>query len=153
MFDAGPLLLLGLAAVTLPGSLIVGLLGYSRRERDRRALWLPGLHLLFLLLWGGFCYQTFFLNEPLIFACQSGNVDEVRNLLWRGADPNATWEDGRTALEFAQDGGHTEVVRALVEASYLSRFFVFVLVVGVTAACFCYWTLKRPRPASEPPTG
>lgn len=153
MFDAGPLLLWGLAAVTLPGSFIVGLLGYRRRERNRRALWLPGLHVTFLLVWGGFCYQTFFLNEPLVIASQNGDIDQVRSLLGRGADPNATWEDGRSALELAQEGGHSDVVRALVEASFLSRFLVFVVIVGITAVCFCYWTLKQPRSSSEPPIG
>lgn len=49
----------------------------------------------------------------LMFAAAEGQVDVVRTLLEHGADPSLEDEDGETALDFARDNGHTEVVQLL----------------------------------------
>lgn len=54
--------------------------------------------------------------SALMFASAEGRVDVVQMLLDNGADPSFTDTDGDTALTFAKDNGHTEVVRLLEEA-------------------------------------
>jgi ankyrin repeat protein len=51
----------------------------------------------------------------LLEASAEGEIDEVRKLLERDADPNLADENGRTALMKASERGHLEVVRMLLE--------------------------------------
>lgn len=47
--------------------------------------------------------------SALMFASAEGNNDVVKILLEHGADINLKDKDGETALDFAQNNGHTEV--------------------------------------------
>eukprot|EP00242_Pyramimonas_sp_CCMP2087_P001271 CAMPEP_0198227982 /NCGR_PEP_ID=MMETSP1445-20131203/111440_1 /TAXON_ID=36898 /ORGANISM="Pyramimonas sp., Strain CCMP2087" /LENGTH=101 /DNA_ID=CAMNT_0043908201 /DNA_START=12 /DNA_END=313 /DNA_ORIENTATION=+ len=51
----------------------------------------------------------------LMGAAQGGHTEVVRELLHKGADANATDDDGETALMRAAWKGHTEVVRELLQ--------------------------------------
>lgn len=51
--------------------------------------------------------------SALMFAAAEGHVDVVRTLLAHGANPSLEDEDGETALDFARDSGHTQVVKLL----------------------------------------
>ncbi|HEX8557218.1 MAG TPA: ankyrin repeat domain-containing protein [Pyrinomonadaceae bacterium] len=55
------------------------------------------------------------LNEQLYEAARRGDIAEVRAALDRGADVNARFRYGATALFKAAERGHTEVVRLLIE--------------------------------------
>lgn len=50
---------------------------------------------------------------PLMTAAAEGNVDVVHLLLAAGADANVEDKDGDTALSFARQNGHAEVVALL----------------------------------------
>ena len=52
--------------------------------------------------------------EELFAAARRGDVKAVESLLDAGVDPNARTAYGVTALHFAADGGHTEVVKVLL---------------------------------------
>ena len=54
-------------------------------------------------------------GDELRRAASAGDVAKVRALLDAGADPNAGNRYGATALSFACDKGHTEVVKLLLE--------------------------------------
>jgi outer membrane protein assembly factor BamB len=54
-------------------------------------------------------------TEELMTAARKGDVVAVKKLLDAGADVNAATEYGATALHFAADKGHLDVVRLLVE--------------------------------------
>ena len=55
------------------------------------------------------------VDSDLLRAVQEGNSMEVRALLEKGADANATSkEDGWTALMLAAKGGHVEIVQELL---------------------------------------
>ncbi len=55
------------------------------------------------------------VDSDLLRAVQVGNSTEVRALLEKGADANATREDdGWTALMLAAKGGHLEIVETLL---------------------------------------
>ena len=51
-----------------------------------------------------------------MLAARSGNIDAVKELLARGANPNARERLGQTALMWAAAEGHTDVVRLLMDA-------------------------------------
>lgn len=55
-------------------------------------------------------------DDVLVDAAMRGDAAEVRSLLEDGADPNAARGDGMTALHWAGERGHVEVVRTLVAA-------------------------------------
>jgi ankyrin repeat protein len=55
------------------------------------------------------------LNEQLYEAARKGDAAEVRALLDKGADVNAKYRYGATALFKAAERGHTEVVKLLIE--------------------------------------
>ena len=61
------------------------------------------------------------LEEGLRIAAERGKLNLVRNLLRGGADPNDTDEYGWTPLHRACEGGHVEVVRALVSDAWNKR--------------------------------
>ncbi|MBB6098865.1 hypothetical protein HNR42_002300 [Deinobacterium chartae] len=56
------------------------------------------------------------LGEQLVAAAAGGRLEQVRDLLRRGAPVNAAGADGRTALTAAALGDHVAVARALIEA-------------------------------------
>ncbi len=55
------------------------------------------------------------LNEALWVAARRGDAQAVKDLLAKGADVNAKFRYGATALSYAADRGHLEVVRVLLE--------------------------------------
>ncbi|GAA1426748.1 ankyrin repeat domain-containing protein [Streptomyces thermospinosisporus] len=57
-------------------------------------------------------------GTPLCAAACWGHIGAVRELLAHGADPDLREDQGtgRTALEWAREGGHTETVELLVTA-------------------------------------
>src|SRR3712207_2495053 len=55
------------------------------------------------------------VNEKLWEAARSGDAAAVRALLERGADVNARFRYGQTALFKAAERGHVEVVKLLLE--------------------------------------
>ncbi|HEX8338542.1 MAG TPA: ankyrin repeat domain-containing protein [Pyrinomonadaceae bacterium] len=55
------------------------------------------------------------LNEQLYEAARRGDAAEVKAVLDRGADVNAKFRYGATALFKAAERGHTEVVKLLIE--------------------------------------
>jgi len=55
------------------------------------------------------------LDSELIEAVEEGDVERVRGLLERGADPDARDEDGRTPLYIAAANGSVEVARLLLK--------------------------------------
>src|SRR5262245_34545902 len=54
-------------------------------------------------------------NDDLIVAARKSNVEAVKELLAKGADPNAKTQYGATPLFFACDRGNLEIVKMLVE--------------------------------------
>ena len=50
---------------------------------------------------------------PLMYAAAEGNREVVKLLLEHGANPRAEDADGETALDFAENNGHTETVTLL----------------------------------------
>lgn len=55
------------------------------------------------------------LNDKLYEATRTGNLAEVKSLLDQGADVNAKFRYGTTALFKAAERGHTDVVKLLLE--------------------------------------
>jgi ankyrin repeat protein len=56
------------------------------------------------------------LDDELVDAVFLSDVDDVRALLQRGADPDARDEEHQTLLATATQDGHRELVRVLLEA-------------------------------------
>ena len=54
----------------------------------------------------------------LILAAKEGQTTTVSILLARGADPALQGRDGRTAVDWAQDNGHHEIVRILARGQH-----------------------------------
>lgn len=54
-------------------------------------------------------------TDDLMAAARKGDAAAVRKLLDAGADPKAATEYGATALHFAADKGHLDVVKLLIE--------------------------------------
>ena len=50
-----------------------------------------------------------------MYAANAGQDEVVRTLLAHGADPNAKDKQSSTPLMFAAQGGHTQMVRMLLE--------------------------------------
>ena len=56
------------------------------------------------------------INRRLINAAGFGLCEEVKKLLERGADPNAKDEKRKSALDYAKEKEHSEVVQILKES-------------------------------------
>ena len=76
----------------------------------------------FRILASLFCVSLFWtivyaqnVNDELIAAARKSNAEAVRELLAKGADPNAKTPYGATPLFFACDRGSLEIVKMLVE--------------------------------------
>ena len=54
-------------------------------------------------------------DTPLVWASEMGNVEVIRLLLAKGADPNAEEYDGWTALHWAGANGHSDVAEVLLD--------------------------------------
>ena len=63
----------------------------------------------------GFGVEQRYRFTPFLFAIWRNEPDIALRMLRAGADPNARFPDGDTALIAAADEGMTELVRALVE--------------------------------------
>jgi ankyrin repeat protein len=83
------------------------------------------------------------LNDQLFAAARAGDTAAVKALLDRGADVNAKFRYGTTALFKAAEKGHTEVVRLLLErgadANIKDTFY------GATAMT---WALSNKHPGA-----
>jgi ankyrin repeat protein len=55
----------------------------------------------------------------LVYWASLGDVDQVKELLIDGEDPNQTDDDGYSALQAAAENDHLEVVKLLVEKGAL----------------------------------
>jgi ankyrin repeat protein len=53
-------------------------------------------------------------SDDFIYAANRGDAAAVQTLLSKGADVNAKWSGGKTALMFASLNGHREVVQMLL---------------------------------------
>jgi uncharacterized protein len=115
--DFGGFILFGLLAFGLVvGSLRLVVLFMRRspvRWRDFRRC-LGGV--VILVLFGRYLYQVYWLDEQLFIAAAQGSAARVEALLSAGASPDATWEDGRSAIEEARRSGHKDVVAILENA-------------------------------------
>jgi len=49
-------------------------------------------------------------------AALNGDLEKVKEMIGKGADPNDMDQDGRTALMYASFNGHTEIARQLLDA-------------------------------------
>ncbi len=115
--DFGGFLLWGLVALAFLCYFFVIVLGMFKGDPQRRdhviALFAMGT---FLLLFGGYLYRVYFLNEPLAIAAAEGNITAVRSLLSRGGSPDAEGVDGiSTALVDASAGGYSQIVQLLID--------------------------------------
>jgi ankyrin repeat protein len=52
-------------------------------------------------------------HSPLLEAAANGSLDIVKILLAHGADPQAKTDEGKSALDFAEQAGHTELATYL----------------------------------------
>ncbi|AMV40012.1 ankyrin repeat domain-containing protein [Planctomyces sp. SH-PL62] len=115
--EFGGFILLGaLAAAVIGGGLglIVAFVDRSPRRRKWLCIWLCGAILLAAL--GKHLRQAFWLDEPLLIAAASGDRARVEALLRAGADPDARWEDGTSALSAARAAGFRDVATILERA-------------------------------------
>lgn len=106
------ILTLGLVVGSLP--LATALHERSPRRWHVLRLWLGGV--LLLLALGRHLIQVHCLDEPLFMAASRGDTAQVKSLLSAGASPNATWEDGTTALFVARVRGYKDIVIMLEKA-------------------------------------
>ena len=60
--------------------------------------------------------ETILRNADFLVACEEGNLTKLKKLLADGADPNASRTSGATALAYAIEGHHSDVVRILLDA-------------------------------------
>jgi ankyrin repeat protein len=103
---------------------------WGRGKRHERPLPLGQTSLHFAVSWGLYSTVEWLIDElsenvdsqrstdnatPLHLASESGNVDVVRMLIERGADPTAQSKDGWTVLHHALGSGNVDVVRMLIE--------------------------------------
>ncbi|WP_406694002.1 ankyrin repeat domain-containing protein [Singulisphaera sp. Ch08] len=115
--DFGGFILFALLAVgLLVGSLLLVAAFFTRSPRRWHGLglWLGGVMLL--VVFGRHLYQAYWLDESLYMAAARGDTAQVEILLSAGASPNATWEDGNSALSSARSHGHKAVVIILEHA-------------------------------------
>lgn len=116
MFDTGPVAIFCL--------LVLATLVYApyvvyqsvRGGGDRRRMVIRLSVLLAFMILSGLGVYKIDMNESLYSAANSGNLQEVKRLLGRGASPDATWESGETAIEAARKNGRQDIVALLQKA-------------------------------------
>ncbi len=74
----------------------------------------PAIFIIIMTVLLGSCATIH--SFPLIDAAEKGQIERVKALLEAGADVNAKANDGRTALMWAEDSGHNEIVEILKKA-------------------------------------
>jgi ankyrin repeat protein len=82
--------------------------------RPTRRIVSPLIVLLALLI--PFTANAGELNADLLKAAEEGKTDVVRSLIAKGADVNAKDKEGKTALAYAKENSHTEIVQLLKQA-------------------------------------
>jgi len=55
------------------------------------------------------------LNDALLIACSEGKLDDVNELIEKGANVNCKNGDGRTGLMRASKRGYDQIVKKLIE--------------------------------------
>ena len=75
---------------------------------------MPVLLAVILVVLGSLRWAWFMLEEDMISAAAVGNAERVQTLLTLHVDPNATTEDGSTALYFAASNSHRDIVELLL---------------------------------------
>ena len=92
--------------------------GFEARKNGKTIVGCWGERNFHILFWGERVPQTRqrVLDDELIQAVESNEVARVKQLLARGANPNARDLDDTFVLAFATARGHTEVVRRLLAA-------------------------------------
>ncbi len=60
-------------------------------------------------------------ESPVADAAMRGDLEQVRALLFHGADVNAAQGDGMTALHWAAEDGHTDMAEVLIAAGALTE--------------------------------
>ncbi len=115
--DFGGFIVFGfLACICLVCGVFVTALFVRRSPIRWRLLYLWLGSLVILGLSGRYLYQIYWLDERLFIAAAHGDLAKVKALLAAGASPDATWEDGTSAIETARTRGHEEIVRLLTNA-------------------------------------
>lgn len=117
--DFGGFILLGLMVAALLAVcvfLAVSVFAPTLRRWSKPAALVGFLLVIASMLMGRYLYQIYGLDEPLFIAAAQGDAERVQALLLDGASPNATWEDGTSALEAARSANHKEVVSILERA-------------------------------------
>jgi len=64
------------------------------------------------------------LNKSLIVAAEYGNLDKLKEYISKGADVNASYHDGSTALILASAEGHAEIVKELIAKEGIKHIHV-----------------------------
>jgi hypothetical protein len=85
----------------------------SPARNSGRAIFLFGAGLLSLLALGVY---RFVINETLFIAAAEGRIDDVKAMLAIGASPDASFEDGTTAIDAAKRRKSEEIVKLLRNA-------------------------------------
>ena len=93
-------------------------------------------------------------NQGLITAASKGHIEEITDLLKRGADVNATNRAGMTPLMMAASRGHLEAVKLLLEKGAdvkAESIFLHCPQTGCSRKAFgdCQATLGQERPQCD----
>lgn len=86
----------------------------AKRNRSLPRWALPVLLAVILMVLGSLRWAWFMLEEDMILAAAVGNAERVQTLLSLHVDPNATTEDGSSALLFAAGNSRRQVVELLL---------------------------------------
>lgn len=84
------------------------------------------LHALYSIIKQGFFNQHVYLSNPLHRAAYNGDTDQIYRMVERGENVHELREEGRTALQWAEEGGHTATVKVLKALQGASTFHLLV---------------------------
>ncbi len=102
-------------ALAVSGLVLMILTLFVRSYRKQFAN-LLAINVIFLLVLGGWLYKVYWLDEPLPGFAARGDLQQVKSLLNRGADPNSDGVDGVVrALVAAAESGNAEIVDFLIK--------------------------------------